>query len=128
MIVARGGSINGVKSGAYMITEHVETMLRYAPRSQHVSSLAGIIAYILGKEYRIPSMFYDGVSADDADEIMHYTGIPEVKRFVTSHCLNSKMVAREIAEEMGKNIRLQYDYCSYGRWYHHGFSFRWAYD
>ncbi|MFR5701350.1 MAG: hypothetical protein ACLUD0_05475 [Eubacterium ramulus] len=77
MIVARGGSINGVKSGAYMITEHVETMLRYAPRSQHVSSLAGIIAYILGKEYRIPSMFYDGVSADDADEIMHYTGIPK---------------------------------------------------
>lgn len=102
MIVARGGSINGVKSDAYMITEHVETMLRYAPRSQHVSSLAGIIAYILGKEYGIPSMFYDGVSADDADEIMHYTGIPEVKRFVTSHCLNSKMVAREIAEEMGK--------------------------
>ena len=109
MIVARGGSINGVKSGAYMITEHVETMLRYAPRSQHVSSLAGIIAYILGKEYRIPSMFYDGVSADDADEIMHYTGIPEVKRFVTSHCLNSKMVAREIAEEMGK----KYEDCNY---------------
>ncbi|MFR5701351.1 MAG: hypothetical protein ACLUD0_05480 [Eubacterium ramulus] len=25
-----------------------------------------------------------------------------MKRFVTSHCLNSKMVAREIAEEMGK--------------------------
>ncbi|MGN1413966.1 MAG: butyrate kinase [Anaerovoracaceae bacterium] len=102
MIVARGGSINGVKSGAYMINRHVDTVLRYAPRSQHVSSLAGIIAYQLSQEYGVPAMFYDGVSADDADEIMHYTGLPEAKRFVTSHCLNSKMVAREAAQMMGK--------------------------
>lgn len=102
MIVARGGSISGVKSGAYIINKHIDTVLRYAPRSQHVSSLAGIIAYQLGQEYGVPAMFYDGVSADDADEIMHYTGLPEAKRFVTSHCLNSKMVAREAAAEMGK--------------------------
>lgn len=102
MIVARGGSINGVKSGAYMIDEHVDTVLRYAPRSQHVSSLAGIIAYQLSGEYGVPAMFYDGVSADDADEIMHYTGLPECRRFVTSHCLNSKMVAREAAGQLGK--------------------------
>ena len=102
MIVARGGSINGVKSGAYMLNKHIDTVLRYAPRSQHVSSLAGIIAYQLSQEYGVPAMFYDGVSADDADEIMHYTGLPESKRFVTSHCLNSKMVAREAAEQIGK--------------------------
>lgn len=102
MIVARGGSINGVKSGAYMIDEHIDTVLRYAPRSQHVSSLAGIIAYQLSGEYGVPAMFYDGVSADDADEIMHYTGLPECRRFVTSHCLNSKMVAREAAGKLGK--------------------------
>jgi len=102
MIVARGGSINGVKSGAYMINEHIDTVLRYAPRSQHVSSLAGIIAYQMSIEYGVPAMFYDGVSADDADEIMHYTGLPECRRFVTSHCLNSKMVAREAAEKLGK--------------------------
>ena len=102
MIVARGGSINGVKSGAYLIDEHIDTVLRYAPRSQHVSSLAGIIAYQLSREYGVPAMFYDAVSADDADEIMHYTGLPECRRFVTSHCLNSKMVAREAAEQMGQ--------------------------
>lgn len=102
MIVARGGSIHGVKSGAYLLNEHIDTVLRYAPRSQHVSSLAGIIAYQLSRQYGVPAMFYDGVSADDADDIMHYTGLPESRRFVTSHCLNSKMVAREAAEEMGK--------------------------
>lgn len=102
MIVARGGSINGVKSGAYLIDEHIDTVLRHAPRSQHVSSLAGIIAYQLSQEYGVPAMFYDAVSADDADEIMHYTGLPECRRFVTSHCLNSKMVAREAAEQMGR--------------------------
>lgn len=102
LIVARGGSIHGVHSGAYVVDKHVETILRYFPRSQHVSSLAAIIAYQLSQEYGIPAIFYDAPSADDADEIMHYTGLPECKRFVTSHCLNSKMVARQVAAELGK--------------------------
>ena len=102
MIVARGGSIHGVKSGAYKIDDHVVAMLRHRPRSQHVSSLAAIIAHELSLKSGVPAIFYDAPSADDADEIMHYTGLPESKRFVTSHCLNSKMVAREIAEKIGK--------------------------
>jgi len=109
MIVARGGSIHGVKSGAYVIDERVVSMLRYFPRSQHVSSLAAIIAYQLAKEYGIPAIFYDAPSADEADEIMHYTGLPESKRFVTSHCLNSKMVARETAQRIGK----PYEECNF---------------
>lgn len=102
MIVARGGSIHGVRSGAYLIDAHVNAMLRYRPRSQHVSSLAAIIAYQLSLESGVPAIFYDAPSADDADEIMHYTGLPECRRFVTSHCLNSKMVARQVAERLGK--------------------------
>lgn len=102
LIVARGGSIHGVHSGAYVIDAHVDAMLRYRPRSQHVSSLAAIIAYQLSRESGVPAIFYDAPSADDADEVMHYTGLPECRRFVTSHCLNSKMVAREAAKRMGK--------------------------
>lgn len=102
MIVARGGSIHGVRSGAYEIDAHVDAVLRHYPRSQHVSSLAGIIAWQLSQRYGVPAIFYDAPSADDADEIMHYTGLPESKRFVTSHCLNSKMVAREVAAQMGR--------------------------
>lgn len=102
LIVARGGSIHGVRSGAYRIDAHVDAMLRYCPRSQHVSSLAAIIAYQLSQESGVPAIFYDAPSADDADEIMHYTGLPECRRFVTSHCLNSKMVAREVAKNMGR--------------------------
>lgn len=109
MIVARGGSIHGVKSGAYDIDEHVVAMLRYAPRSQHPSSLAALMAYRLGKPYGLPIIFYDAPSADDADDIMHYTGLPEAKRFVTSHCLNSRMVAREIAEKLGR----KYEDCNF---------------
>ena len=108
MIVARGGSIHGVRSGAYLIDAHVDAMLRYRPRSQHVSSLAAIIAYQLSLESGVPAIFYDAPSADDADEIMHYTGLPECRRFVTSHCLNSKMVARQVAERLGK----PYEACS----------------
>lgn len=109
MIVARGGSIHGVHSGAYWIDAHVDAVLRYCPRSQHVSSLAGIIAWQLSQEYGVPAIFYDAPSADDADDIMHYTGLPEARRFVTSHCLNSKMVAREVAEKLGK----PYEQCKF---------------
>ena len=109
MIVARGGSMHGVHSGAYVIDRHVDTMLRYRPRSQHESSLAAIIAYQLSCEYNVPAIFYDGVASDDADEIMHFTGLPEAKRFVTCHCLNSRMVAREVAARMDK----KYEACNF---------------
>ena len=109
LIVARGGSIHGVHSGAYVIDAHVDAMLRYRPRSQHVSSLAAIIAYPLSRESGVPAIFYDAPSADDADEIMHYTGLPECRRFVTSHCLNSKMVARQVAKSLGK----AYEECNF---------------
>lgn len=108
MIVARGGSMNGVESGAYAIDEHVLTLLEYAPRTQHASSLASFIADDLSKTYQVPCIFYDSPSASDADEVLHYTGMPEAKRWASDHCLNSKAVAREVAEQLGKTYEDAY--------------------
>lgn len=102
IIVSRGGSMNGVPTGAVKIDEHVLTILEYAPRTQHASSLGSFMAADLAKKYDIPAIFYDAPSSNDADEKIKYTGIPGVKRWVSSHCLNSKMVAREVAEKIGK--------------------------
>lgn len=102
MIVCRGGSMNGVHSGAYAVDEHVLTMLEYAPRTQHASSMAAFIGNGLSEKYGVQAIFYDSPSASDAEDILHYTGIPEVKRWASDHCLNSRAVAREVAESMGK--------------------------
>ncbi|MFA9422089.1 MAG: butyrate kinase [Sedimentibacter sp.] len=102
MIVARGGSMNGVRSGAYSVDEHVLVLLEYAPRTQHASSMASFIAYELAKPYGIPVIFYDSPSASDAEDILHFTGLPGIKRWASDHCLNSRAVAREVAEKIGK--------------------------
>lgn len=102
LIVARGGSMNGVESGPYAIDEHVLTMLEYAPRTQHASSLASFIADELSKTYGIPAIFYDSPSASDVPNVLHYTGRPEAKRWASDHCLNSRAVAREVAAKIGK--------------------------
>ncbi|MGR5143076.1 butyrate kinase [Photobacterium sp. DNB23_23_1] len=102
MIVCRGGSMNGVQSGPYAVDEHVLVMLENAPRTQHASSMASFIGTELAKPYGIPVIFYDSPSASDAEEMLFYTGLPKVKRWASDHCLNSKAVAREIAEKIGK--------------------------
>lgn len=102
MIVCRGGSMNGVNSGAYAVDEHVLTMLEYAPRTQHASSMACFIGHKLSEQYGVPVMFYDSPSASDAEDIVHFTGMPGEKRWASDHCLNSRIVAREVAERLGK--------------------------
>lgn len=102
MIVCRGGSMNGVNSGAYEVDEHVLTILEYAPRTQHASSMACFIGKELSERYGVPVMFYDSPSASDAEDIVHFTGMPGEKRWASDHCLNSRIVAREAAERMGK--------------------------
>lgn len=103
MIVARGGSMNGVKTGAYKVDEHVVTILSCAPRSQHASSLAALIAWELVKDHpNVPVIFYDSPSATDVIPTLRYTGMPEIKRWASSHVLNSRIVAREVAEKLGK--------------------------
>ncbi len=102
MIVCRGGSMNGVHSGAYKIDEHVLTILENAPRTQHASSMAAFIGSDLSKEFGVPVMFYDAPSASDVSPERHLTGIPSVKRWASDHCLNSRAVAREVAEQLGK--------------------------
>lgn len=109
MIVSRGPSINGVKCGAYCVDSHVLSVLKYAPRSQHASMLSPFIASGLAEGKNIPVIFYDSPSSDEADEILHYTGRPEIKRFVSGHVLNQRMVAREVAKTMGK----RYEDCNF---------------
>lgn len=109
MIVTRGGSVHGVRSGAYVVDEHVVAVHSYAPRSQMPSSLAAVIGYELARPHGVPVIFYDAPSADDADEAMHLTGLPEARRFVTSHTLNAKAAAHEIAAGLGR----RYEDCNF---------------
>ena len=98
MIVTRGPALWDLHSGAYLIDAHLNAVTKYAPRVQHAASIGTPVAFELSERYSIPAIFYDSASSDDAIERLHWTGIPEIRRSVTCHTLNSKAVGRIVAE------------------------------
>ena len=52
------------------------------------------------------SYIVDPVSVDEMEPVARLSGLPELPRLSQSHALNMKAVARKVAREMGKPIRI----------------------
>lgn len=100
-IVARGGLLPPIQSGAYTVNEDMVYMLTYQPDHEHASNLAAIIGYDLGKPYNIPVYIYDGVTVEEMDSVVMLTGRPECKRKGMGHNLNMRAMALKYAKEHG---------------------------
>ncbi|MGI9952760.1 butyrate kinase [Moorellaceae bacterium AZ2] len=101
-IAARGGPLPPVSGGAYVVNEKMLEVLRSDKIPEHASSLAALIAYDIASPLGIPAMIYDAVSTDEMEEIARLSGMPEIERPSLSHALNSRAVARMVAEKLGK--------------------------
>jgi len=102
VVVGRGGLINPVESGAYLVNEELRERLKY-PLTEHASNLGGLIAFEIGKEYSIPAYIYDSVAVDEMEDISRITGLPEIERPSLSHALNMRAVSMEAAKKIGGN-------------------------
>lgn len=100
--VARGGPLPPLKSGAYGINDLLINTLRYAHSVKHPAILGPAMARLIGDRQGIPSIIYDADSVDEADEMEHLTGLPEIRRTITSHNLNGKLMSLKLAEDIGK--------------------------
>ncbi|PLV60129.1 butyrate kinase [Thermotoga sp. KOL6] len=101
-IGARGGILEPVPSGTYKVDEYmVDYLLHHSP-VEHVSNLAAVIGYKLGKPHNIPCFITDPVSVDEMCDEARFSGLPDIERKSYSHALNIKAVARKVAKEMGK--------------------------
>lgn len=104
-IATRGGPLKPLKSGTYRITEEmVRDIKEGRVQAQHVSLLAPIIGWEIGKELGIPAFIVDPVSVDEMIPEARLSGFPEIKRKSLSHSLNMRAVARKVAKEMGGNF------------------------
>lgn len=101
MVVSRGGPTPFVKSGAYNINDLMLKVLKHKPLSKHAAMAGPEIAYKIAKPLNIPAIIYDSPVTDEGDEIAHISGLPEIRRNLTSHALNARMMCRRLAEEMG---------------------------
>ncbi|MCE5188383.1 MAG: butyrate kinase [Eubacteriales bacterium] len=101
-IMARGGALPQVPSGAILVTERmIDYMYHKASRANfHPSNLACIIAYRLAQQAHIPVYVYDAVSTDELTDIARVTGVPQIPRINLGHTLNTRSVAIRCAKEV----------------------------
>jgi len=102
-VVGRGGLIQPIDSGTYLVNEKMTEDLIDSAAMIHASSLGGLIAADIGKRYDIPAYVVDPVVVDELETCARLTGFPGVERRSAFHALNTKAVARQCAEDMGIN-------------------------
>ena len=108
-VVGRGGLIVPLKAGGYLVTEDMKEKIISGDVIPHASNLGALIADAIAKPLGIPSYIYDAVSADEMDDFAKITGIPEIRRESLCHVLNSKAMARKVAEKLKKS----YEECNF---------------
>lgn len=100
---ARGGSYATFRAGAYQINEEmVDAVIHPAEgRTPGASWNATLIAYEFSKMTGAPAFIYDAVSVDEMEDVARISGLKEIPRKAAAHTLNTKAVARSVAEESG---------------------------
>ena len=100
-VVGRGGLIEPIDSGTYLVNERMIRDLLDAHGAVHASAFGGIIAYEIARENHIPSYVVDPIVVDELDQNAKLTGFPGMERRSVFHALNQKSVARRCAQDMG---------------------------
>jgi len=101
-VVARGGLLPPVKSGAYEVTDDMVWQLTYAPQNEHASNLGAVISDAISKSTGIPAYIYDPVTVDELEPIARITGLPEMERKGMGHNLNMRATAMKYAEKINR--------------------------
>ena len=102
-VVGRGGLIQPIDSGTYLVNEKMKRDLMDDFASVHASSLGGLIAADIGEEYGVPAYVVDPVVVDEMEPYARLTGFPGVERKCAFHALNAKAAARKCAAELKMN-------------------------
>lgn len=101
--VGRGGAFYPLVGGVYFADDDVVKDVKEGKvQADHPSNLGALIVNLLGKEFRKPAFFADPVSVDEFDEVSRLSGLKELERKSLAHTLNTKYVARKVAEKHGK--------------------------
>lgn len=101
-VISRGGVLGKVNTGAYAISDKMVNFVLNSPARTH--SVGVLIAHNMAKESGKPCYIYDAVTADEWDPICKVSGIKGYSKPAQQHTLNTRQVARQVAEEMGKSF------------------------
>lgn len=99
-IMARGGQVPPVPSGAFEVDDTMVQHLSALREGAHISSIACIIAHNIAKTLNIPCYIYDPVTVDELSPVARITGMPDIPKLSRGHALNTHAVARRCAREV----------------------------
>jgi len=102
-IVARGGLLRPVQSGAYAVNQAMREDLANEVGGRHASNLGGLIAWEISQG-RIPTYIVDPVSVDEYSPQARVSGVPAIHRKSLLHALNIRACARRAAAELGRPL------------------------
>lgn len=109
IIVTRGGALPLVRERAFKVNQFLIDVMTFAPVTEHASSLSCILGWNIAKGKDIPVIIYDPASLDETDDVAKISGLPHLERVPVSHVLNTRKVARDIAEK----IKKPYEQCKF---------------
>ncbi len=103
-VVGRGGALRPMEGGIFTINEDMLDDCRTSRYSEHPSNLGCQLALRFAEAYELPSFVVDPPLIDEFEETARLSGYAPIKRRSAFHALNEKIVARYIADELGKDI------------------------
>lgn len=101
-IVGRGGLLQPIESGTYLVNDHMIHDLVDSVDIVHASAFGAIIAAEIAEIAGVKAYVVDPVVVDELDSCARLTGMPGLERRTIFHALNQKSVARRCARDMGK--------------------------
>ena len=105
-VVGRGGALKPLESGTYLVNDLLASDISKGNvQAKHASNLGALLAYEIAERLGKPAFMVDPVSVDEFIPEARISGLPELERKSLDHPLNSKMVARKAAREMGKTYK-----------------------
>lgn len=103
-VVARGGLLRPVRSGAYTVNEAMLQDLRDDVGGRHAANLGALIAWEIALQGRIPSYIVDPVAVDEFGPQARMSGIPAIPRKSLLHALNIRACARRAAADLKTDL------------------------
>lgn len=102
VIIGRGGMGKPIEGGVYAVNEAMLEDVKNASYGEHAANLGPIIAKGLADVSKVPALIMDPVSVDEMEPIARISGLAELPRISMMHTLNSRAVAKKVAQEKGK--------------------------